>query len=122
MDSKTGNIQNQRPIEQANSFIDSNENFKFKPAFDCRFTQENSIMSNQYERWYNVFESRKNKSLLAPQQFSMLVYGSCREKNELSNKCAQMAYKSSATEGENCLEKKNQCIKEMNLSRQQTPN
>ena len=80
----------------------------FKPAFDCRVTAENSIMSDQYERWGNVFAAGKNKSLLTPGQFKAVLYGPCPGKNGAFSKCQGLAYKSSH-EADGCLKAKKEC-------------
>ena len=92
-----------------------NENDKFIFAYDCRVASKNSIMSDQYERWDNVFKDQaqesKNKSLLSPGQFNSILYGGCPSKNKLFNECADLAYKTSVEEGnENCLKQKRKCI------------
>ena len=83
-------------------------NTDFKLAFDCRVTNKNSIMSNQYERWNNVFEADKNKSLLNPGQFNRILYGTCEEKNKLFNECSALAYQSSVQD-QGCMAQKEKC-------------
>ena len=83
----------------------------FKPAYDCRVTTEDSIMSDQYERWKKV-ENSRNKSLLTSAQFQKILYGSCPEKNKTFNECSRLAYQSSQTAKVNCMEAKQQCERE----------
>ena len=83
----------------------------FIPAYDCRVIKGNSIMSDQQERWDNVFEEEINHSLLTTEQFNAILYGSCAEKNKVFNKCSQLAYQSSIEVPE-CLQKKQECEKE----------
>ena len=101
-----------------------NENDQFVLAYDCRVTAKNSIMSNHYERWYNVFggeefrelgTSSRNKtesSLLNKAQFNAVLYGDyCLSKNKLFNECADLAYRSSIKAGnEDCLKQKRKCM------------
>ena len=102
----TGEYQNaKRSQEYENSF--------FQPAYDCRVTKENSIMSNHYERWSNVFDIEKEASLLNPEHFNSILYGKCQEKNGLFNQCSQLAYESSL-ENESCMQKKQECQRQMN--------
>ena len=90
-------------------------NYKFKPAWDCRVTAKNSIMSNQYERWDNV-KNGKNKSLLTTAQFKGILYGSCSGKNGKFNECSRLAYQSSQTAKKgDCQKAKSQCEKENGL-------
>ncbi len=88
--------------------MDLSPAYDFKPAYDCRVTRPNSIMSNQYERWDNVFEKGENASLLQSGQFNRLLYGTCEEKNKMFNECSQLAYQSSVKEPD-CLAKKAKC-------------
>ena len=91
--------------------LSPNTNYDFKPAYDCRVSQPNSIMSNQYERWHNVFDKGENSSLLHSGQFNRLLYGTCEEKNKVFNECTQLAYQSSVKEPD-CLSKKAMCEKQ----------
>ena len=99
-------------IKKRGSLLDKqdNENDKFVLAYDCRVTTKNSIMSDQYKRWENVFLTGKNKSLLNSGQFNSILYGDCPSKNQLFNACAGLAYKSSVEEGnKDCLKQKRKC-------------
>ncbi len=88
-----------------------NVNDKFVSQYDCRVTVQNSIMSDQYERWNNVFIAGENQSLLRPAQFNSVLYGDCPSKNKDFNECADLAYKSSFDSGnENCIEQKRKCM------------
>ena len=84
-------------------------NYVFKPAYKCRIVTTNSIMADQQERWDNVFKEGKNNSLLTPGQFNAILYGSCERKNQIFNKCAQLAYRSTGAGLPNCTEEKQQC-------------
>ena len=55
VDSKTGYLEVDDLTEQTDISSKEDRNFSFKPAFDCRVVQTNSIMSDPYERWYRVF-------------------------------------------------------------------
>ena len=110
MDPETENVVGasfgKNTIERANSV-----GYQFKPAYDCRVTTKNSIMSNPWERWNNVREGQ-NKSLLTPGQFQSILYGGCSEKNGLFNECSRLAYQSSQTDGEECFKTKRRCERE----------
>ena len=94
----------------------NDERYSFQTTYDCRVTSilENNIMTNQKQRWRNVFEYGESESLLTPGQFNAILYGSC-EQNQLFNKCSQLAYKSSLNT--NCLQEKEQC-EVQNISRE----
>ena len=83
----------------------------FQPAYDCRVTKQNNIMSNHHERWDNVFKKNKNSSLLTAEQFKAILYGACEEKNKSFNECSRLAYQSSI-KNPDCLKKKEKCKKE----------
>ena len=76
--------------------------------FDCRLTRDNSIMSNQYVRWDNVFDKKTENSLLTPRQFKAVLYGDCKNKNQSFNECSKLAYKNSF-EDKNCIKKRKKC-------------
>ena len=99
--SKTGEV-----IQSKQQFMPGTD-YQFKPAFDCRVTQKNSIMETQKERWQNVYTHNKNKSLLDPGHFNKILYGNC-EINKSYNECSQLVYKNSHDD-ESCLKKKSQC-------------
>ena len=103
VDSRTG----QASFVHSQSEVPSVRSKEFKPAFDCRVVKKNNIMSNHYERWNNVFEHENNASLLEPEQFQALLYGSCPV-NQKFNKCSRLAYESSV-ENKTCQEEKAQC-------------
>lgn len=84
------------------------DEYKEPGSYDCRIDMTNSIMSNHYERWHNVFEERKNNSLLTPGQFNAILYGSCDQKNKVFNQCSKLAYQSSANKPD-CSKQKQQC-------------
>ncbi|MCY4524482.1 MAG: hypothetical protein OXB84_07070, partial [Halobacteriovoraceae bacterium] len=102
--------------------IDKNKRseYDFQLAYDCRLTSTNSIMSNHYERWNNVFENNADESLLNPGQFNSILYGGCKEKNEQFSNCSQLAYQSS-TKDSGCLAKKRKCesLNVMGLNKQE---
>ncbi|MCY4512782.1 MAG: hypothetical protein OXB86_03755 [Bdellovibrionales bacterium] len=76
---------------------------------DCRVTQPNSLMARHYDRWNNVFlRKTKTTSLLTPRQFSAILYGDCKSRNQLFNECSQLAYKTSI-EDRDCLKKRQKC-------------
>ena len=85
----------------------------FQPAYDCRITKENSIMADHYERWSNVFDLEEDASLLNPEHFNGILYGKCQKKNEVFNKCSQLAYESSL-ENKHCKEQKLKCQSQIN--------
>ncbi|MYE07208.1 MAG: hypothetical protein F4X95_00395 [Oligoflexia bacterium] len=119
VDAKTGKVEGYTQSvfnekDETNQKFKNKEGYQFKPAYDCRVTITNSIMSNQYKRWDNVFRDGKNDSLLNPGQFNAILYGSCSEKNKTFNECSQLAYKSSVTE-KDCMEKKQQCEEQNDL-------
>ena len=76
--------------------------------YTCRVITKNSIMASHSERWENVFDRGKNKSLLTSGQFNAILYGSCDEKNQLFNQCAQLAYEM-PRENFNCINRKREC-------------
>ncbi len=98
-------------IKPANRYEGSNnDNDQFVLAYDCRVTAKNSIMSDMYERWNNVFKFGKNKSLFNPEQFNKILYGNCLSKNKLFNECSDLAYRSTVKDGnEDCLKQKRKC-------------
>lgn len=106
MDSKTGKI-----IEEV---ADIYEIDKLDPgqslflAYDCRVIRSNSVMAHNRERWGNVFHRKTENSLVTPEQFSAILYGDCKSKNQLFNECSKLAYRNSF-EDETCLEKKKEC-------------
>ena len=103
----TGEIISPEKIKDKQAAI----SYQFTLAYDCRITKGNSIMSNHYERWDNVFEHKTNHSLVTTEQFNAILYGSCEAKNKLFNKCSQLAYQSSIKQP-NCLKKKRECEEE----------
>ncbi len=121
VNSNTGEIKqgiNKSPID---------ENYAFKPAFDCRVTLMNNsnIMSHHHLMWKKAFsntDSSKNlKSLLTPGQFNSILYGKCSKKNNLFNQCSQLAYKSTVKEeGKNCLKKKEECENQNGIGEDKT--
>ena len=111
IDSETGERRSAllNRMEEDEELMNS-ENYDFKPAFDCRATTENSIMSNHYDRWTDVFDYETYNSLLTPGQFNAILYGACKRKNELFNECSQLAYQNTIDTGIDCLEKRDQCM------------
>lgn len=102
------------PISNEKKNIDNAETsyHSFILAYDCRIIKENSIMSDQQERWDNVFKNNTEPSLLTTEQFNAILYGSCEEKNKTFNKCSQLAYQSSI-ESPECMKKKQECEEEL---------
>ena len=76
--------------------------------YNCRVTRTNSVMAHHYARWADVFSRRTEKSLLTPQQFSAILYGDCKSRNQQFNECSQLAYTNSF-EDKTCLEKRKKC-------------
>ena len=93
------------------------ERYGFKSEYGCRPVAANNIMSNDRDRWYNVFGSGINDSLLSPGQFNAILYGSCEKRNKLFNECSQLAYKTDFSTEDSCLAKKYEC-EEQNFSGQ----
>ena len=90
-----------------------NDNYEFKPAYDCRVVNEPppNIMGHHDLKWHAVFDEDTevaDASLLTPGQFNAILYGSCQAKNESFNRCSKLAYQSSH-ENPNCIEQKTQC-------------
>ncbi len=80
----------------------------FKKAYDCRIVkEEDNIMSSNVTRWNSVFKEGKEESLLNPEHFNAIVYGSC-SRNRLFNECARLSQMSSV-EDPDCLEQKFAC-------------
>ncbi len=77
-------------------------------VYDCRFTSEDSIMSNHWKRWNSTFNKEKNISLLSPRHFNFILYGKCQEKNQFFYECIEQAGQHSI-DHPSCLEKKEQC-------------
>ena len=107
VDSKTGKIKKSADIFEKPDSPDD----KFMSAYDCRVTSENSIMSDHYEKWENVFSEENDSSLLNKGQFNAILYGNCQSKNQLFNECADLAYKSSV-HNKGCLEQKRKCLEQ----------
>ena len=76
--------------------------------YDCRVTRSDSVMAHHYTRWADVFSKKTRKSLLTPEQFSAILYGNCKSRNQLFNECSQLAYVNSF-EDETCLKKRQEC-------------
>ncbi len=111
VNSETGEIMTEilDSMEDNKELMDD-ERYEFKLAYNCRAITGNSVMFNEDEKWIDVFEGGTDESLLAPGQFSAILYGSCEEKNKLFNECSQLAYKhSNDTPNMDCMEKKRQC-------------
>ena len=124
--SETGDI---RPASQMNAIQEDKlltKGYKFLFDYDCRVTTSNSIMSDQDEKWQNIFgvSGKKGKdadskgflhvsgnsgdSLLTPEQFNGILYGGCSKKNKTFNECSQLAYQNSES-NKDCINKKRQC-------------
>ena len=115
IDSKTG--KKTRPIKDKMKIkkLVNNKNYTFKNSYDCRVSHSNSIMSNMYERWENVYNSRTNESLLDPGHFNSILYGDCAI-NQHFNECSQLAY-NDTYDHPTCTEKKRQCKSQNILGR-----
>ena len=94
-------------IKDSEALLD-NIQYKFQKSFDCRVVITNSIMSNHYERWDNVFNKKENSSLLTPGQFNAILYGSCEQKNKTFNECSMLAYQNS-DKNLDCTKQKEKC-------------
>ena len=91
---------------------ENRKNSKFVPAYDCRITISNSMMSYESKRWDKVFKENTESSLLNPGQFNAILYGDCVSKNKLFNDCTNLSYKSSIKqEHKDCLKQKVKCMK-----------
>lgn len=116
VDSRTGEVKGETSDFNKEKSVNDKDH-EFKPAYDCRVTHPDSIMSHQFERWFFAFNSfYSDRSLLDPGHFNSILYGHCLEKNKTFNECSQLAYKSSVKEKE-CLEKKSQCESQNILGR-----
>ena len=115
VNSKTGErtkiMKNRMEIKE----LMNNKNYEFQPAFNCRVIQKNSIMSYDYIRWWNVYNSRTNESLLDPGHFNYILYGDCAI-NQHFNECSQLAY-NDIHDHPTCTEKKRQCESQNVLGR-----
>ena len=87
---------------------------------DCSLAkfQINSIMSDPYQRFYNVFEAEKDDSLLDPAHFNQIIYAGCRvsdhqNSTHLFRSCSEFGLFSSM----HCSEKRNRCEAENTLGR-----
>ena len=107
VNSKTGE-QESRVLsdKKENTQLMKDKDYKFKKAFDCRVTQINSIMSNKYIRWDNVYQGNR-ESLLDPGHFNSILYGDCAI-NQHFNECSQLSYQYSNLDP-TCMKKKQQC-------------
>ena len=76
--------------------------------YDCRVTRTNSVMAHHYIRWADVFLKGITASLLNSEQFSAILYGDCKNRNQLFNECSQLAYTNSF-EDKDCLKKRQEC-------------
>ena len=103
----TGEVENNMSQVQTNPDM-----YNFLNAYDCRITKNNSLMSNHLYRWHNVFTHEKEDSLLNPDQFNSILYGTCPERNKIFNECAQLSMKSSVNFPE-CLEQRSKCRKKL---------
>ena len=91
------------------------KNHEFKLAYNCRVTQDNSIMSSHYERWMSVYDFETDESLLDSGHFNSILYGEC-ETNKNFNKCSQLSQIDSYTEP-SCIEEKHECESQNVLGR-----
>ena len=95
----------QKAIQEVEFFIFGGS---LDSAYDCRFVNEDSIMSDHWDRWDSAFE--EETSLLSSRHFNFILYGRCQEKNQLFDECTQQAYQHSL-DNSACLEIKEECEK-----------
>ena len=114
MDTKTGKIITEVEDIYKEKNLDPDQSLFL--AYDCRVIRTNSVMANSYHRWGNVHRGVE-ASLVTPEQFSAILYGDCRSKNQLFNECSKLAYRNSF-EDKTCLEKKEECKKQNALGSQ----
>ena len=105
----------------------------FLPNQNCRVTQYNTIMSNQYERWGNTIRDDNRSisnglvlsmplqlpqdSLIDPIHFNAILYGNCEKKEDVRiyRQCSKLAYMTSYQEGTSnsaCPSLKTECEKQ----------
>ena len=88
----TGNIHETNAIHKTTT-IGSVTRF-FRPAYNCRVTQRNSLMASHEERFESVRRGNEH-SLLDPTHFNVILYGgtcSSRDDIRLYQQCASLAY------------------------------
>ena len=90
--------------------------------FDCRVTQENSVMSHHWDRFDSV-NNRTQASLLDPIHFDAILYGQCdsREDLNLFRQCSELAYQNSQN-NRNCHVLRRQCEAQDILGRHRQQN
>ena len=79
-------------------------------------SEENSIMTNDEDRWVNVFDSKTETSLLDPTHFNVILYRGCSKRDDvrLYNECR---LHTQTTEHYACREKKFYCDNQNILGR-----
>lgn len=91
----------------------------FRPSFNCRVVQDNSIMAHHGDRFLTVEDGRSD-SLLDPAHFNTILYPECesREDTRLYRECSSLAYKTShGGSGNRCGDKKDRCERSNVLGR-----
>ena len=78
--------------------------------------QVNSIMSDPYQRFYNVFEAKKDESLLDPAHFNQIIYAGCHlpehpHSTHLFRACSEFE------DSMNCSRQRNMCEGQNSLGR-----
>ena len=116
VNSETGKVKSRTLDNMAeNKKLMSDKSYEFKPDYNCRIIQDNSIMSFHQERWMNVYDLKTDESLLDPGHFNSVLYGDC-DINKSFNDCSQLAYENSFIK-KNCIEKKHECESQNILGR-----
>ena len=87
----------------------------FRPSYDCRVVQENSVLSNQRARWHSV-AMKLDDSLLDPSHFQAILYGNCSLRGDVSlyRQCSRLSYQ---TLSNTCLDQKAYCESQNVLGR-----
>ena len=94
----------------------------YAPNYNCRVTQENSILSSVSDakvRWDRVFKHKLDVSLLDPSHFQAILYGNCslrRNDVKLYRRCSRLSYQTSSHSNA-CLTEKAYCDRQNILGR-----
>ena len=87
---------------------------------DCKHAkfQINSIMSDPYQRFYNVFEAQKDNSLLDPAHFNQIVYAGCTiSDHQNSTHLLRSCFEFDSSSSNSCREQRNRCETRNTLGR-----